>query len=521
MRDIRLVLADVDGTLITSAKELTARTVASARSLRAHGIELAVTSGRPPRGMAMLVEALGLTTPVAAFNGGLIVEPDLRTVIEQRTLPCAVTIAVIDALLQAGLDVWIYRGGDWFVRDPQTAMARHEAATVRFEPTAIADLHAVVDNVVKIVGAGSDHALVAHCEAGLREQVGQHASVARSQPYYLDVTHPDANKGMVVRDMARRLGIPTTSIAAIGDMPTDVMMFGLAGTSIAMGNASSDVQRCARFVTTSNDEEGFANAVDRIVLESPRTVQERLGLPQGVRACLFDLDGVLTQTAKMHAAAWKETFDEYLRARAAARGEPFVPFDIATDYTRYVDGKPRDDGVRSFLGARGIKLPEGSAADPPTAETVHAIGNRKNELMRQLLHEGPVETYPGSVRYVQAARDGGLKTAVVSSSKNTPEVLQSAGIADLFDVRVDGNTAVEQHLAGKPAPDTFLAAARALDVDPEHAVVFEDALAGVEAGHAGRFGYVVGVDRAHQAAALLRHGADVVVEDLAALLEAA
>jgi beta-phosphoglucomutase family hydrolase len=241
-----------------------------------------------------------------------------------------------------------------------------------------------------------------------------------------------------------------------------------------------------------------------------RPAQAKLGLPPRIEACLFDLDGVLTQTSVLHAAAWKQTFDQYLRAHAASPGQPFVPFDAALDYTRYVDGKPRDDGVRSFLAARGIDLPEAA---------IHAIGERKNAILQRLLHERPVATYAGSVRYVHAARAAGLKTAVVSSSKNAREVLVSAGIADLFDVRIDGLIAEQRHLAGKPAPDTYLAAARALCVEPVHAAVFEDALAGVEAGHAGHFGYVVGVDRAGQAGALRGHGADAVVQDLATLLE--
>jgi beta-phosphoglucomutase family hydrolase len=245
-----------------------------------------------------------------------------------------------------------------------------------------------------------------------------------------------------------------------------------------------------------------------------------LGLPSQIAACLFDLDGVLTRTSVLHAEAWKRAFDEYLRARAAARGEPFVPFDAALDYVERVDGKPRDDGVRSFLAARGIHLPEGHPDDRRPADTVHAIANRKNELVLELLHERPVATYEGSVRYVHAVREGGLKTAVVSSSKNAREVLESARIADLFDVRVDGLVAEARHLAGKPAPDTFLAAAEALAVEPARASVFEDALAGVEAGRAGRFGHVVGVDRVGQAAALRRHGADVVVPDLGILLGA-
>ncbi|NVB84745.1 MAG: beta-phosphoglucomutase family hydrolase [Kofleriaceae bacterium] len=236
-----------------------------------------------------------------------------------------------------------------------------------------------------------------------------------------------------------------------------------------------------------------------------------------MRACLFDMDGVLTRTARLHAEAWKQAFDELLRAQ----GKPFVPFDIVQDYSHYVDGKPRLDGVRSFLAARGIDLPEGTDADPPGAQTVRGIGRRKQELLLQLVHDHSVATYEGSVRYVRAAREAGLKTAVVSSSKNAPEFLASAGIADLFDVRIDGLIAEQRHLAGKPAPDTYLAAARAVSVDPDCAAVFEDALAGVEAGRAGHFGYVLGVDRVGQGPALHQHGADIVVEDLADLMEAA
>ena len=244
-----------------------------------------------------------------------------------------------------------------------------------------------------------------------------------------------------------------------------------------------------------------------------------LGLPDGIKACLFDLDGVLTQTAKVHAAAWKQMFDEYLRRRAKREGEEFVAFDPRDDYDRYVDGKPRYDGVRSFMESRGIELPEGSAADPPTAETVCGLGNRKNELVLKLIEEQGVEPYEGSVRYVQAAVDAGLRRAVVSSSANCRAVLESAGILDRFEEIVDGNTLQERRLNGKPAPDTFLAAAEALSVPAAEAAVFEDALSGVEAGRAGSFGVVVGVDRVGQAEALREHGADVVVEDLAELLD--
>ncbi len=244
-----------------------------------------------------------------------------------------------------------------------------------------------------------------------------------------------------------------------------------------------------------------------------------LGLPDGITALLFDLDGVLTQTAKVHAEAWKQTFDEFLRARAEKTGEPFKEFDKHDDYDKYVDGLPRYDGVRNFLKSRGIELPEGTPDDPPDAETIAGVGNRKNELVLKLIKERGVEAYEGSVRYVKAARDAGLRRAVVSSSANCKNVLKAAGIDDLFDARIDGKVAEEQHLKGKPAPDTFLAGARALGVEPSQATVFEDALAGVEAGRAGHFGYVVGVDRVGQADALREHGADVVVQDLAELLD--
>jgi beta-phosphoglucomutase family hydrolase len=244
-----------------------------------------------------------------------------------------------------------------------------------------------------------------------------------------------------------------------------------------------------------------------------------LGLPDGVRACLFDLDGVLTQTAKVHAAAWKEMFDLYLRSRAAASGDEFVPFDEVADYDEYVDGKPRQAGVRSFLGSRGIELPPGLPDDPPERESVAGLGNRKNEIVLRLIHERGVQPYDGSVRYVNAARRAGLRRAVVSSSTNCRDVLRAASIEDLFEERIDGVVAEREHLRGKPAPDTFLAGARALGTSASEAAVFEDALAGVAAGRAGGFACVVGVDRAGQADELREHGASVVVEDLADLLE--
>jgi beta-phosphoglucomutase family hydrolase len=238
-----------------------------------------------------------------------------------------------------------------------------------------------------------------------------------------------------------------------------------------------------------------------------------------VRALLFDLDGVLTKTATVHAAAWKRMFDEYLRDRATRTRERFVPFDREADYGGYVDGKPRYDGVRSFLVSRGIELPEGKPDDPPGAETITGLGNRKNEIVLRMIHEDGVEAYEGSVRYLEAARDTGLRRAVVSSSTNCRDVLVAAGIEDFFEARIDGVVAEREHLKGKPAPDTFLAGARALGASPDDAVVFEDALAGVAAGRAGGFACVVGVDRVGRADELREHGATIVVRDLAELLE--
>ena len=244
-----------------------------------------------------------------------------------------------------------------------------------------------------------------------------------------------------------------------------------------------------------------------------------LGLPDGIRACLFDLDGVLTRTAEVHAGAWAVMFDEYLLERSRRTREPFVPFDPALDYQLHVDGRPREDGVRTFLASRGIVLPEGSPADPPEMETVGGLSTRKNALVLRLIAERGVRAYEGSVRYLHAARAAGMKTGVVSSSANCLAVIQAAGIADQFDVRVDGIVAAERGLPGKPAPDTFLAAAAGLGVAPAQAAVFEDALAGVAAGRAGGFGIVVGVDRVGHAQALLDNGADIAVGDLAELME--
>jgi beta-phosphoglucomutase family hydrolase len=241
-----------------------------------------------------------------------------------------------------------------------------------------------------------------------------------------------------------------------------------------------------------------------------------LGLPDGIRACLFDLDGVLTPTAKIHAAAWKETFDGFLRRHD---GERFVPFDAVEDYDRYVDGRPRADGTRTFLASRGIKLPEGAPGDPPDRDTVEGLSARKDDLFEQVVRRDGVAPYPGSVRYLTAARDAGLRRAVVSASAHCAEIVRAAGLADLLEARVDGVYAREHDLPGKPAPDTFQAAARLLGVAPGEAAVFEDALAGVAAGKAGGFGYVVGLDRVGQAEALRGHGATVVVADLTDLLD--
>ncbi|BET45735.1 MULTISPECIES: beta-phosphoglucomutase family hydrolase [Streptomyces] len=239
----------------------------------------------------------------------------------------------------------------------------------------------------------------------------------------------------------------------------------------------------------------------------------QLGLPDDIQACLFDLDGVVTRTAVVHAAAWKETFDAFLRERDGAGFRPFTD----SDYDQYVDGRPRADGVRSFLASRGVELPEGSPDDPPDAQTVNGVGNRKNELLLEKIRTDGVEPYEGTLRYIDAVRGAGLATAIVSSSANTRDVLRSIDAERLFDVRIDGVVARERKLPGKPHPDTFLAAARDLGVEPSRAAVFEDALAGMDAGRSGHFGYVVGVDRVGQTDALYAHGADRVVKDLAEL----
>jgi beta-phosphoglucomutase family hydrolase len=242
-----------------------------------------------------------------------------------------------------------------------------------------------------------------------------------------------------------------------------------------------------------------------------------LGLPDDIAACLFDMDGVVTRTAVVHDAAWKQMFDDFLRSRASDPGD-FVPFDPVEDYDEYVDGKPRLEGTRSFLKSRSIELPEGSPSDPPGSPTIWGLSNRKNDLVLDVLARDGVEVYDGSVRYITAARAAGMRTAIVSSSANTAQVLEAGGITGLFDVKIDANVATERGLHGKPAPDTYLEAARQLNVEPGKAAVYEDALAGVAAGRAGGFGFVVGVDRVGQAAALREHGASTVVTDLGDLL---
>jgi len=243
-----------------------------------------------------------------------------------------------------------------------------------------------------------------------------------------------------------------------------------------------------------------------------------LGLPEKVHACLFDLDGVLTDTASVHTKAWEAMFNAFLSERAKRTGEEFVAFDPVTDYRQYVDGKKREDGVRSFLKSRRIELPDGSPDDPDDADTVYGLGNRKNDMFQKVLHDDGVTVFEGSRRYLEAASAAGLGIAVVSSSANTRDVLEITGLDRFIQRRVDGITLREEHIAGKPAPDSFLRAAQLLGVGPDAAAVFEDALSGVAAGRAGNFGFVVGVDRVGQADGLRRSGADVVVTDLAELL---
>jgi len=262
---IRLFLADVDGTLVTNDKVLTDRAIAAVGKLRQAGILFAVTSGRPPRGMSMLIEPLQLTMPIAAFNGGVYVHPDM-SVIEQQTIPDEVTPTVIELLGDHGLDVWVYRGADWFIRDQKAPHVARESWTVKFDPTVIGSFDSVSGGVAKVTGVSDDYDAVQKGVDAIRERFGDHVSAARSQPYYGDVTNPHANKGAVAQYLSRTYQIPPEQIATIGDQPNDVLMFAHSGLSIAMGNASHEVQEAARRVTTSNEDEGFANAVERFIL---------------------------------------------------------------------------------------------------------------------------------------------------------------------------------------------------------------------------------------------------------------
>jgi len=262
---ISLVLADVDGTLVTAEKVLTTRAVAAVNALQAAGIAFAVTSGRPPRGMAMLIEPLELRTPVAGFNGGIFVKPDMRIMVE-HVLAAGIAGRALELILHHGMDVWVYSGKDWLVRDAKAPHVAREQWTVKFAPTVVENFKDVLGKAVKIVGVSDDHDLVARCEKDAQNALGSEASSARSQPYYLDVTHPDANKGTVVTTLSKLLSIPAREIATIGDMPNDVLMFRAGGLSIAMGNASPEVQAQADLVTRSYDDEGFANAMERFIL---------------------------------------------------------------------------------------------------------------------------------------------------------------------------------------------------------------------------------------------------------------
>ena len=262
---IKLLLSDVDGTLVTKEKVLTPRAIAAVHALHAADIHFAVTSGRPPRGMEMLVEPLALSTPLSAFNGGLVVEPDLEVVAE-RVVPDDLVAPTIALLESFDLSIWVYQGADWFVRDRDGPHVARESSTVQFAPTLVADFDGITSDIAKIVGVSDDYDVVAEAAEVTRQTFGHHVAASRSQDYYLDVTHPEANKGGVVKYLSARYGIPQDEIATIGDMPNDVLMFAQSGLSIAMGQSGREVHRAARHVTTSNEDEGFANAVDRFIL---------------------------------------------------------------------------------------------------------------------------------------------------------------------------------------------------------------------------------------------------------------
>ncbi|MGD0746418.1 MAG: Cof-type HAD-IIB family hydrolase [Acidimicrobiales bacterium] len=263
---VRLFLADVDGTLVTPDKVLTQKAIQAVHQLREADVLFAITSGRPPKGMSMLIEPLGLTTPIAAFNGGLIIEPDM-TVMQQKLVPESLVGPLLTLLESHGLVTWIYRGADWYVRDLGGPHVDKEAATVQFQPIVVDSFDGLADQVVKIVGVSDDADAMARATEAARDQFCDDVTAAQSQPYYLDVTHPDANKGGVVKFLSSHFGIDPSQIATIGDMPNDVLMFAHSGLSIAMGNATSEVQRAARMVTTSDENEGFAHAVQRFILK--------------------------------------------------------------------------------------------------------------------------------------------------------------------------------------------------------------------------------------------------------------
>jgi len=265
-KPIRMVIADVDGTLVTQEKVLTKKAAEAVLQLHEAGIQFSVTSGRPPRGMAMLIDPLKLTQPLAAFNGGVLIKPDLTTVVDQKFLPAGVPEQVLEAIENHGLDVWVYTDTEWFVRDPNAPHVAREQWTVKFPPTVVKTFAGLLGRVAKIVGVSDDFDRVAKCEKDVQQAGGTHISAARSQPYYLDVTHPQANKGGVVLAMSKLLNIPAEEIATIGDMPNDVLMFEKSGVSIAMGNASAEVRASATYVTSTNEQEGFARAIEEVVL---------------------------------------------------------------------------------------------------------------------------------------------------------------------------------------------------------------------------------------------------------------
>jgi Cof subfamily protein (haloacid dehalogenase superfamily) len=273
---IAAVLADVDGTLVTKDKVLTPRAIRAVKALQERGVLFAITSGRPPRGMRMLVEPLGMKVPMAAFNGGIIILPDM-TVVDERVIPADVAPAVIETIRAHGPYVWIYRSTEWYVTDPHAPHAEREASTVQFPPTVVPTYDGLLDRVVKIVGVSDDHDLVARCEAAVQQQFGSHVSAARSQLHYLDVTHPTANKGVVIERLSKYFKVPLEQVATLGDQPNDVLMFKKSGLSIAMGNASEEVQNQATYVTDSHEDEGFAKAIEGFIL--PRAVAAPASAP--------------------------------------------------------------------------------------------------------------------------------------------------------------------------------------------------------------------------------------------------